>query len=67
MQIITSAGGKSLRGSVWCITSTRIGISAKLVPVFPVTPTGLSYEAGEKTVDPRSLTPGMMITNGEDL
>lgn len=42
-----------------------------LIPAstLPVDPTGLSYEAGEQTVDPRDqLTPGMMrITNGEDI
>lgn len=47
------------------------GVSFKLVPAstLPVDPTGLSYEAGESTVDPRDqLTPGMCrITNGEDV
>lgn len=47
------------------------GVSIKLIPAstLPVDPTGLSYEAGEQTVDPRDqLTPGMCrITNGEDI
>lgn len=47
------------------------GVSIKLIPAstLPVDPTGLSYEAGEQTVDPRDqLTPGMCrITNGEDV
>lgn len=47
------------------------GVSFKLIPAstLPVDPTGLSYEAGENTVDPRDqLTPGMCrITNGEDI
>lgn len=47
------------------------GVSIKLIPAstLPVDPTGLSYEAGENTVDPRDqLTPGMCrITNGEDI
>ena len=47
------------------------GVSIKLIPAstLPVDPTGLSYEAGDNTVDPRDqLTPGMCrITNGEDI
>lgn len=47
------------------------GVSIKMIPAstLPVDPTGLSYEAGEQTVDPRDqLTPGMCrITNGEDI
>lgn len=47
------------------------GVSIKLIPAstLPVDPTGLSYEAGAQTVDPRDqLTPGMCrITNGEDI
>lgn len=46
-------------------------VSIKLIPAstLPVDPTGLSYAAGEQTVDPRDqLTPGMCrITNGEDI
>lgn len=46
-------------------------VSLKLVPAstLPVDPTGLSYEAGETTVDPRDqLTPAMArITNGESV
>ena len=45
--------------------------TVKFVPssTLPVDPTGLSYEAGENTVDPRDLfNPGLVrITNGEDL
>ncbi|AJF23061.1 cap protein [Human smacovirus 1] len=45
--------------------------SVKFVPssTLPVDPTGLSYEAGENTVDPRDMfNPGLVrITNGEDL
>nr|WDW25853.1 MAG: capsid protein [Canine associated porprismacovirus] len=77
MQIITiSAGGKEILDRLAPQFSAykyyKIGkISAKLVPAstLPVDPTGLSYEAGENTVDPRDqLTPGMMrITNGEDI
>lgn len=77
MQIITiSAGGKEilkrLLPQFGAYKYYKIGnISAKLVPAstLPVDPTGLSYAAGEQTVDPRDqLTPGMMrITNGEDV
>lgn len=77
MQIITiSAGGKNLidrcPAQFAAYKYYKIGnISVKLVPAstLPVDPTGLSYEAGENTVDPRDqLTPGMMrITNGEDI
>lgn len=77
MQIVTiSAGGKEilrrLAPQFGAYKYYKIGaISAKLVPAstLPVDPTGLSYEAGENTVDPRDqLTPGMMrITNGEDV
>lgn len=77
MQIISvSAGGKNILDRLPAQFSAykyyKIGnISVKLVPAstLPVDPTGLSYEAGENTVDPRDqLTPGMMrITNGEDV
>lgn len=77
MQIISiSAGGKEILQRLPAQFSAykyfKIGnISVKLVPAstLPVDPTGLSYEAGENTVDPRDqLTPGMMrITNGEDV
>lgn len=77
MQIISvSAGGKNILDRLPAQFSAykyyKIGnISVKLVPAstLPVDPTGLSYEAGENTVDPRDqLTPGMMrITNGEDI
>lgn len=77
MQIITiSAGGpeivRRLMPQFGAYKYYKIGnIAAKLVPAstLPVDPTGLSYEAGENTIDPRDqLTPGMMrITNGEDI
>lgn len=77
MQIISiNAGGsellKRLPAQFSAYKYYKIGnISVKLVPAstLPVDPTGLSYEAGEQTVDPRDqLTPGMMrITNGEDI
>lgn len=77
MQIITiSAGGEEilrrLAPQFGAYKYYRIGnIACKLVPAssLPIDPTGLSYEAGENTVDPRDqLTPGMMrITNGEDV
>lgn len=47
------------------------GVSVKFCPAstLPVDPTGLSYEAGENTVDPRDqFNPGLVrITNGEDM
>lgn len=77
MQIITvSAGGpeilRRLAPQFGAYKYYKIGnIAVKLVPAstLPVDPTGLSYEAGENSVDPRDqLTPGMMrITNGEDV
>lgn len=77
MQIITiSAGGpeilKRLAPQFGAYKYYKIGnIACKLVAAstLPIDPTGLSYEAGENTVDPRDqLTPGMMrITNGEDI
>lgn len=46
-------------------------VSVKFVPAstLPVDPTGLSYGAGENTVDPRDqFNPGLIrITNGEDV
>lgn len=46
-------------------------VRVKLVPssTLPVDPTGLSYEAGESTVDPRDMfNPGLVrITNGENV
>ena len=47
----------------------RLKVTAVPASTLPVDPTGLSYEAGENTVDPRDqLTPGLIrITNGEDL
>lgn len=46
-------------------------VKLKVVPAstLPVDPTGLSYDAGENTVDPRDqFNPGLVrITNGEDI
>lgn len=77
MQIISvNAGGKDvikrLAPFFGAYKNYKLGgVSIKLIPAstLPVDPTGLSYEAGENTVDPRDqLTPGMCrITNGEDI
>ena len=77
MQVITvSAGGpevlRRLAPQFSAYKYYKLGnVAVKLVPAstLPVDPTGLSYEAGAQTVDPRDqLTPGMMrITNGEDI
>lgn len=77
MQIISvNAGGddvlKRLSPFFSAYKYYKLGnVSIKLIPAstLPVDPTGLSYEAGEQTVDPRDqLTPGMCrITNGEDI
>ena len=53
-----------------CYKYFKLGpVSIKLVPAstLPVDPTGLSYETGETTVDPRDMfNPGLVrITNGE--
>lgn len=76
MQIFTvSAGGEICRRRLWPQFAAhkyyKLGkVSVKFVPAstLPVDPTGLSYEAGENTVDPRDqLNPGLVrITNGED-
>lgn len=55
-----------------CYKYYKLGkVSVKVVPAstLPVDPTGLSYEAGESTVDPRDMfNPGLVrITNGEDI
>lgn len=46
-------------------------VKVRFVPcaTLPVDPTGLSYEVGEQTVDPRDqMNPGLVrITNGEDV
>lgn len=75
MQILTvKAGGKRVIQRLSPFFSAykyfKLGkVSLKAVPAstLPVDPTGLSYEAGETTVDPRDqLSPGLMrITNGE--
>lgn len=77
MQIISvNAGGKDVLKRLAPFFSAYKyyklgGVSIKMIPAstLPVDPTGLSYEAGENTVDPRDqLTPGMCrITNGEDI
>nr|WCR62236.1 MAG: capsid protein [ssDNA virus sp.] len=76
MQIITvSAGGQDvverLKPFFGAYKQYKLGsVQASLVPAstLPIDPTGLSYEAGENTVDPRDqLNPGLTrITNGED-
>lgn len=76
MQIITvSAGGETVVKRLAPFFSAfkyyKLGaIKATFVPAstLPIDPTGLSYEAGENTVDPRDqLNPGLTrITNGED-
>lgn len=45
----------------------KVKLSMSPASSLPIDPTGLSYEAGENTVDPRDqLTPGLVrITNGE--
>ena len=53
-----------------CYQYYKLGpVTVKCVPAstLPVDPTGLSYEAGETTVDPRDMfNPGLVrITNGE--
>nr|QBP37052.1 capsid protein [Porcine associated porprismacovirus] len=53
-----------------CYKYYKLGpVSVKLVPAstLPVDPTGLSYQTGENTVDPRDMfNPGLVrITNGE--
>nr|UEE94571.1 capsid protein [Porcine smacovirus 2] len=55
-----------------CYKYYKLGpINIKCVPAstLPVDPTGLSYEAGENTVDPRDMfNPGLVrITNGEQI
>lgn len=76
MQIITvKCGGRDLVARLGAFFSAykyyKLGkVSFKMIPAstLPVDPTGLSYEEGENTVDPRDqLTPGITrITNGED-
>lgn len=76
MQVITvSAGGSDVITRLAPFFSAykyfKLGpVKCSFVPAstLPVDPTGLSYEAGENTVDPRDqLNPGLTrITNGED-
>lgn len=71
-----SAGGKPVQNRLLPFFSAFKyyklgGVSVKFCPAstLPVDPTGLSYEAGENTVDPRDqFNPGLVrITNGEDM
>ena len=76
MQVITiTSGGNDLVMRTLPFFSAfkkfKLGkVSVRFVPAstLPVDPTGLSYEAGENTVDPRDqFNPGLVrITNGED-
>lgn len=70
-----SAGGKECANRLLPFFTAykyyKLGpVSVKFVPAstLPVDPTGLSYGAGENTVDPRDqFNPGLIrITNGED-
>lgn len=77
MQIIKiTAGGRMpqirLRPFFGTFKYFKLGkVSVRFVPAatLPVDPTGLSYEEGEQTVDPRDqMNPGLVrITNGEDV
>lgn len=77
MQIITvSAGGAKVKERLKSFFESykyyKLGaVKLKMVPAstLPVDPTGLSYESGADTVDPRDqLNPGLTrITNGEDV
>lgn len=71
-----TAGGEYVKArcvpQFMCYKYYKLGpVSVKLVPAstLPVDPTGLSYEAGETTVDPRDMfNPGLVrITNGENV
>lgn len=73
--IHVSAGGKECANRLLPFFTAykyyKLGpVSVKFVPAstLPVDPTGLSYGAGENTVDPRDqFNPGLIrITNGED-
>jgi len=75
-RIDISAGGndiyKRLSPFFGAFKHFKLGaVKIRMVPAatLPVDPTGLSYEAGENTVDPRDMfNPGLVrITNGEDL
>lgn len=76
MQIIrVTAGGNTVRQRLLPFFTAfkyyKLGaVRLRFVPAatLPVDPTGLSYEAGENTVDPRDqFNPGLVrITNGED-
>lgn len=77
MQIIkVTAGGRMpqirLRPFFGTFKYFKLGkVSVRFVPAatLPVDPTGLSYDLGEQTVDPRDqMNPGLVrITNGEDV
>lgn len=71
-----TAGGEYVKArcvpQFMCYKYYKLGpVKVKLVPAstLPVDPTGLSYEAGETTVDPRDMfNPGLVrITNGENV
>ncbi|AJF23078.1 cap protein [Human smacovirus 1] len=76
MQVVTiTAGGQRVRRRLLPFFAAykyyKLGsVSVRFVPAstLPVDPTGLSYSAGENTVDPRDqFNPGLVrITNGED-
>ena len=76
MQVVKiTAGGQRVRRRLLPFFAAfkyyKLGsVSIRFVPAstLPVDPTGLSYEVGENTVDPRDqFNPGLVrITNGED-
>nr|QCC72752.1 capsid protein [Cressdnaviricota sp.] len=77
MQVIqVTAGGVNVQKRLFPFFSAykyfKLGkVSLRFVPAatLPIDPTGLSYEAGENTVDPRDqFNPGLVrITNGENV
>lgn len=77
MQVIqVTAGGVNVQKRLFPFFSAykyfKLGrVSLKFIPAatLPIDPTGLSYEAGENTVDPRDqFNPGLVrITNGENI
>lgn len=77
MQVIqVTAGGVNVQKRLFPFFSAykyfKLGkVSLRFVPAatLPIDPTGLSYEAGENTVDPRDqFNPGLVrITNGENI
>lgn len=77
MQVIqVTAGGDNVQKRLFPFFSAykyfKLGkVTLKFIPAatLPIDPTGLSYEAGENTVDPRDqFNPGLVrITNGENI